>query len=66
MNLITAEKLAIAAGVKTRAARRALQKFGPGPSWVLTDTQLHAVLNELRAKNRFAFSRVDPRHAGRS
>jgi protoheme ferro-lyase len=65
MNLITPEKLAAATNAPTRAARRALQsKFGPGP-WLLTDTQLHAVLNELRAKNRFQFSRVDPKQARR-
>jgi hypothetical protein len=65
MNLITPEKLAAVANIPTRAARRALQKFGPGPC-LLTDSQLRAVLAELHAKNRFAFSRIDPKHAGRS
>jgi hypothetical protein len=66
MNLITPEKIAASAGVPTRAARRALQsKFGPGPSWLLTDAQTRAILSELGDKNRFKFSRLDPKQAGR-
>ncbi len=66
MNLITSEKLAAAAGVPTRAARRALQsRFGPGPSWLLTDAQTRAILSELQNRNRFRFSKLDPRQAGR-
>lgn len=66
MNLITAEKLAQAAGVPTRASRRALQaKFGFGPTWLLTDSQTRAILGELQSGNRFKFSRLDPKQAGR-
>jgi hypothetical protein len=63
---VTAEYLANLARVPTRAARRALQsRFGPGPSWLLTDAQTRAILGELQNRNRFKFSRLDPPQAGR-
>lgn len=66
MNLITSEKLAAAAGVPTRKARRALEaKFGTGPTWLLTDLQTRAILGDLQSANSFKFSRLDPKQAGR-
>jgi hypothetical protein len=63
---VTAEHLATLARVPTRAARRALQsRFGPGPSWLLTDAETRAILSELQNRNRFRFSKLDPRQAGR-